>query len=119
MVRAAAAWLVVAAAVGGTALLRGADVASGPVAALAPSRVAVQAELVVTSDPRPVTGRYGDRVMLRGRVRLLEAGGRRLAVRAPVLVIGDDAWRGGARWAARSRCGPGWRRRTTATWPRC
>ena len=41
---------------------------AGPVASLAPSRVAVHAELVVTSDPRPVTGRYGDRVMLRGRL---------------------------------------------------
>ena len=109
IVRAAAAWLVVAVAVGGTALLRDADVAAGPVAALAPSRSAVQAELVVTSDPRPVTGQYGDRVMLRGRVRLLAAGGRRLAARAPVLVIGDDTWRGvplGSTVALRARLAP-------------
>ena len=109
ILRAAAAWLVVAAAVGGTALLRDADVASGPVAALAPSRVAVDAELVVTSDPRPVTGQYGDRVMLRGRLRLLEAGGHRMETRAPVLVIGDDAWRGvrlGSTVALRARLAP-------------
>ena len=109
IVRAAAAWLVVAAAVGGTALLRDADVAAGPVAAMAPSRVAVRAELVVTSDPRAVTGHYGDRVMLLGRVRLLEAGGRRIQTRAPVLVIGDDTWRGvrlGSTVAVRARLAP-------------
>ena len=116
--RAAAAWLLVAAAVGGSALLRDADVATGPVAALAPSRVAVQAELVVTSDPRPVTGRYGDRVMLRGTVRRLEAGARRIESRAPVLVIGDDAWRRRRAGQHGRRCGAGWRRRTTTTWPR-
>ncbi|MET1059827.1 MAG: ComEC/Rec2 family competence protein [Nocardioides sp.] len=109
IVRAVAAWLVVAAAVGGTALLRDADVASGPVAALAPHRVAVQAELVVTSDPRPVAGRYGDRVMLRGRVRRLDLRGHPLDVRAPVLVIGDDAWRAvplGSTVALRARLAP-------------
>ena len=109
MLRAAAAWLVVAAAVGGTALLRDAEVAAGPVAALAPSRAAVQAEVVVTSDPRTVSGQYGDRVMLRGRVRALDAGGRRLAVRAPVLVIGDETWRGvrlGSTVGLRARLAP-------------
>ena len=107
--RAVAAWLLVAAAVGGSALLRDADVATGPVAALAPSRVAVQVELVVTSDPRPVTGRYGDRVMLRGTVRRLDVGAQRVESRAPVLLIGDDAWRRvalGSRVALRGRLAP-------------
>ena len=109
LARAAAAWLLVAAAVGGSALLRDAEVATGPVATLAPSRVAVQAELVVTSDPRPVSGRFGERVMLRGTVRRLESGGQRIGTRAPVLLIGDEAWRRvalGSSVALRGRLAP-------------
>jgi len=67
IVRAAAAWLVVAAAVGGTALLRDADVAAGPVAALAPSR-ARTATVLPRRTPRhvssPITS-TGARVWIR------------------------------------------------------
>ena len=67
LLRAAAAWLVVAAAVGGTALLRDAEVAARPGGgAGAEPGGRCRREVVVTSDPRPVSGQYGDRVMLRG-----------------------------------------------------
>ncbi|RYP86538.1 ComEC/Rec2 family competence protein [Nocardioides guangzhouensis] len=85
-------WLLVAAAVAASAGLRGAAVADGPVARLAPMRPAVEARLVVTSDPRPLQGRYGERMLLRGDLTALAVRGQARSVRAPVLVVGDAAW---------------------------
>jgi competence protein ComEC len=106
---AAGAWVLVAVAVGSSALLRDAGIAAGPVAALAPTRPAVEARLVVTSDPRPVSGRFGERVLFRADVRWLATRGGAGPVRAPVLVVGDGGWRDvelGATLAVRGRLGP-------------
>ena len=65
---------------------------------------------MVTSDPRAVTGQYGDRVMLRGRVRARRPGAAPPRGAAPVLVIGDETWRG-VRLGSTVALRAGWRRR--------
>lgn len=72
---------------------------TGPVAELARARAAVTAEVVLTGDPRAVTGRGGavprDRVVADGRVELVEVRGRRIRLRAPVLLFGNGPqWHG-------------------------
>jgi len=72
---------------------------SGPLAELARDRATVTAEVVLTDDPRVVAGRGGpvrrDRVVAEGRAELIEAGGRRIRLGAPVLLLADGAeWRG-------------------------
>lgn len=73
-------------------------VTSGPVAELARARAVVTAEVVLTDDPRRVAGRGGtvrrDRVVAEGRMELVEAGGRRIRLGAPVLLLAD-----GPEWA--------------------
>ncbi|HEX6149085.1 ComEC/Rec2 family competence protein [Nocardioides sp.] len=86
------ALVLVFTAVGAAAALRHERVASDPVAVLAVDRAAVHATLVVTSDPRPVTGGFGDGVMLRGSVRRVTGRGARYQVRAPVLVLAGPGW---------------------------
>ncbi len=78
---------LVFAAVSAGALVRHERVTTDPVAGLAGQRAAVSASLVVTSDPRPVTGGFGDGVMLRGSVRTVTGRGSAYRVRAPVLVL--------------------------------
>ncbi|WP_310964189.1 ComEC/Rec2 family competence protein [Nocardioides terrisoli] len=99
-VRARCGWLVLAAAVVGVVLLRGAAVRDSPVAALSAQRATVHAALAVTSDPRTIQGRFGSRVMVRASVERVTGRGATYRVHAPVLVFGPsghgpgaDAWR--------------------------
>ena len=91
--RTVGAVLLVAAAGATAATLRAESLASGPVAALAAERAAVTAVGTVTADPHVVTGRYGDLVVLRVRVRVIHGRGSSWAVAAPVVVLAGDEWR--------------------------
>ncbi|WP_182523758.1 ComEC/Rec2 family competence protein [Nocardioides dongkuii] len=88
-----AAALLVATAVGGVALVRHEQVGRNPVASLADARAVVTLAASVTSDPRTVSGRYGDRVLVRLQAREVTGRGRTHRLRTPVLVIGDASWR--------------------------
>ncbi|WP_026241388.1 MULTISPECIES: ComEC/Rec2 family competence protein [unclassified Streptomyces] len=101
---AAGAVLLCAAAGGATAGLHGADVRRGPVPGLAQEHARVDAEVRVTSDPRPtrpgVRGSHSTPAMLLLNADITEVAapdGRRTRVRTPVLLMvspGDDR----ARW---------------------
>jgi competence protein ComEC len=91
--------------------LRSEQVSSGPVADLAAERAAVTVLATVTSDPRVVTGRFGDQRLVRVTAREVVGRGHRWRVRSPVLVIGDPdevgaAVRLGARVRLTGRLGP-------------
>jgi competence protein ComEC len=86
------ALVLVFAAVAAGALVRQERVTTDPVAELAGQRAAVSAMLVVTSDPRPVSGGFGEGVMLRGSVRTVTGRGSSYRVRAPVLVLAGSEW---------------------------
>ncbi|MFF2534606.1 ComEC/Rec2 family competence protein [Streptomyces cyaneofuscatus] len=96
--------LLCAAAGGATAGLHGADVRRGPVPGLAQEHARVDAEVRVTSDPRPtrpgVRGSHSTPAMLLLNADITEVAapdGRRTRVRTPVLLMvspGDDR----ARW---------------------
>ncbi|MFI8354153.1 ComEC/Rec2 family competence protein [Streptomyces cyaneofuscatus] len=96
--------LLCAAAGGATAGLHGADVRRGPVPGLAQEHARVDAEVRVTSDPRPtrpgVRGSHSTPDMLLLNADITEVAapdGRRTRVRTPVLLMvspGDDR----ARW---------------------
>ncbi|MFJ9526221.1 ComEC/Rec2 family competence protein [Streptomyces cyaneofuscatus] len=101
---AAGAVLLCAAAGGATAGLHGADVRRGPVPGLAQEHARVDAEVRVTSDPRPtrpgVRGSHSTPAMLLLNADITEVtapDGHRTRVRTPVLLMvspGDDR----ARW---------------------
>ncbi|PVC96370.1 hypothetical protein DBP19_08545 [Streptomyces sp. CS090A] len=96
--------LLCAAAGGATAGLHGADVRRGPVPGLAQEHARIDAEVRVTSDPRPtrpgVRGSHSTPAMLLLNADITEVAapdGRRTRVRTPVLLMvspGDDR----ARW---------------------
>jgi competence protein ComEC len=83
---------LVAGAVSGAALLRQQAVADNPVADLARERAAVSVTGSVVSDPRPVSGRYADQVLVRVEVREVTGRGVVHRLATPVLVIGGEAW---------------------------
>ncbi|MEW2068680.1 ComEC/Rec2 family competence protein [Streptomyces sp. NPDC007346] len=97
---AAAAVLLCVAAGGATAGLHGADVRRGPVPGLAQEQARVDAEVRVTSDPRPtrpgVRGSHSTPATLLIHADITEVaqpGGHRTRVRTPVLLMvspGDD-----------------------------
>jgi competence protein ComEC len=99
------ALVLVFTAVAAGALVRHERVTTDPVAQLAGERAAVTVRLVVTSDPRPVTGGFGDGVMLRGSVRTVTGRGSAYRVRAPVLVLAGPALGGGSLGCVRARHG--------------
>ena len=107
-----AAWLSVlaaAVAVGGVALLEEQVVASSPVPDLAAGRAVADVRLVVTSDPRPVAGRFGEVQVLRGRLQHVAARGHAWRVDVPVVVLADGAWAApplGSVVGIRARLGP-------------
>ncbi|WP_395692748.1 ComEC/Rec2 family competence protein [Nocardioides sp.] len=74
------------------AALRAEQVATSPVAALARDGAAVRVTGTVTSDPRRTTGPYGDVLVTRLAVTGVTGRGVTYALRAPVLVLGDDDW---------------------------
>lgn len=84
---------LVAAALTTAAGLRADAVRSGPVAGLARERAVVHAELVVRSDPAVRQGRYGEFVVADATLLGVEARGRTVTARVPVLVIADEQWR--------------------------
>ena len=83
---------LVFAAVAAGAVLRQAQVEGDPLSALAAVRAAVDAELVVTSDPRSSTSRYGEGVVFRGTVARVTGRGATHDLRSPVLVLGDESF---------------------------
>ena len=102
----AAALVFVAVAAG--ALLREAQVEGDPVSELAAVGAAVEAELLVTSDPRPTRSGFGDGVVLRGTVVRVTGRGATHELRSPVLVLADESWSGvplGARVRLTGRLG--------------
>lgn len=108
-VRTAFGALLVLAAVGTVTVLRVDQVGGGPVAALAADGAAVRVVGIVRSDPREVSGRYGDLVVTRLELREVSGRGSAYATAAPVIVIGDADWLDvplGARVQAAGRLGP-------------
>ena len=67
---------------------------SGPVPVLAEQRAVVEADLRVTSDPRIVTGAFGDLVVASARLEKVTARGVTTRVRTPVTVFADLDWEG-------------------------
>ncbi len=92
LVRVTAAAVLVAAAVVACAGVRQAVAADGPVADLAREQAAVEVVGRTTSDPRPVAGRFAERVAVRLEVREVGGRGERHRLRSPVLVLGGPAW---------------------------
>ncbi|MBB6629301.1 ComEC/Rec2 family competence protein [Nocardioides sp. KIGAM211] len=90
---AAAVAALVLAVSGAVTLVHEARVAHNPVARLALDGAVATVEGVVTSDPRTVAGRFGDRVLVRLDVRTVTGRGRTHALSTPVVLIGGDAWR--------------------------
>lgn len=86
------AWLVAAAAVAGSAMLRTEALASGPVSALAREGAFVTAVVRLTSDPLLKEGEYEPFVLLRATTVEVTGRGRVYRGRVPVLLIADRAW---------------------------
>ncbi len=84
--------IVTATAVAGATAVRAHAVTSGPVAALADAGAVVELEGSVVSDPRRVTGRFGDQVVVRLQARSVTGRGRTHELSTPVLVIGGREW---------------------------
>jgi competence protein ComEC len=87
------AWLIAAAAVAGSAMLRVEAVARSPIAVLAEERAFVSALVRVTSDPLLREGRYAPFTLVRATTVEVSGRGDTHAGRVPVLVIGDEDWR--------------------------
>ena len=81
-------------AVAGGAVLREERVDADPVSTLAAEGAAVDAELVVTSDPRPTQSGYGDGVVFRATVVRVTGRGATHELRSPVLVLAGESWSG-------------------------
>ena len=75
-----------------SALLRAESVAHNPVSELAEQRAAVELTGRVVSDPRPVSGRFADQVIVRMQVREVVGRGLSHRLSTPVLLIADDDW---------------------------
>ncbi|MDN4162835.1 ComEC/Rec2 family competence protein [Nocardioides abyssi] len=84
--------VLVALAVGGAAGVRAEQVRTNVVADLAAERAAVTVTGTVVADPRPVEGRFADRVLTRMEVREVTGRGTTTRLRTRVLVLGDQPW---------------------------
>jgi competence protein ComEC len=103
------AWAVVAAAVTGSTILHATAIGASPIARLADQGAPVRVVLVLRSAPVPTPGGFGEQVYFDATVREVTASGRRLRVRAPVLVLLDGDGRGlvrGTRIRASGRLRP-------------
>jgi competence protein ComEC len=87
------AWLIAAAAVAGSAMLRVDAVAHSPMAVLAEERAFVTALVRVTSDPLVKEGRYAPFTLVRATTVEVTGRGATHAGKVPVLIIGDADWR--------------------------
>lgn len=85
-------WLLLLAAVSTGVAIREDTSAVGPTARLAEERALVAVELTVGSDPRMTQGRFADQVIVRGELHRLTARDVSVALRADVIVVGDEAW---------------------------
>lgn len=65
---------------------------AGPVPGLAEQGAVVEADLTVTSDPRVVTGAFGELVVLSARLDQVTARGTTTGVRSPVTVFAEPDW---------------------------
>jgi competence protein ComEC len=90
----AAAVLLVLTAAAVTALVRQEQVTRNPVAALARDGAVASLEATVTSDPRPVAGRYGEQLLVRVTVHRVTGRGHTWELSVPVLVLADHGWSG-------------------------
>ncbi|GAA1478911.1 ComEC/Rec2 family competence protein [Nocardioides aestuarii] len=107
--RALVAAVLVLGAVAAGATVREARVAHDPVAWLAAERAVVEAEAVITSDPRALRSGFTDGVVLRATVVRVAGRGVAYEVRAPVLLLADASWTGvplGARVRLTARLSP-------------
>lgn len=84
--------VVVMLAVACGAMVRHAQARASPLADLAARRAVVGLVGTITSDPRLVSGTYGDQTLVRLRVRSVTAGGMLTRLRADVLVRGTPSW---------------------------
>jgi competence protein ComEC len=84
--------VVVFAAVATAAGVRYERVAHNPLTELARERAGVTLTGVVSDDPRTIQGRFAEEVLVRLDVRRVEAGGRTVRLREPVLVFGRRPW---------------------------
>lgn len=92
-----------------SALVRTEAITSGPVAALAAERAAVEVVGVVSQDPRLIHGQFGDQVAVVVTVAEVVGRGLRQRLSSPVLVLGDPSWESvplGARVGTRGRLAP-------------
>jgi len=85
-------WLVVAVAVTGSTVLHLEATTAPPITHLAEQRATVTALLVVRSDPVLGRGPHATYVHLRATVLEVTGRGRRIRLRAPVVVIADTGW---------------------------
>ncbi len=92
LLRTSGALVLVLAAVACVALVRGEQVARNPVAALATDGAVARIEATVTADPREVSGRFGDQVLVGVEVHRVTGRGASYTLAAPVLVLGDASW---------------------------
>ncbi|WP_346386567.1 ComEC/Rec2 family competence protein [Nocardioides sp.] len=90
--RTAGALLLVIAAVACSGLVRQHQTGHNPVSDLASQRAAVTVVATVGSDPRVLSGRFGDQVMVRLDVHRVTGRGSTFELTTPVLLIGDLAW---------------------------
>lgn len=88
----AVAVLLVILGAGAVATLHAHQVQHNPVADLAERSVQVEFTATVLSDPRPVDSEYDTRELVRARVTAVTGRGETYDLRAPVLVLGADAW---------------------------
>ncbi|EON24340.1 DNA internalization-related competence protein [Nocardioides sp. CF8] len=88
----ALACALAALAVVAVATLRVAPFGTGPVADLVAQRAVVSARVSITSDPRAMAGRFGDLVVVRGTLTHVTGRGATYSLRAPVVLLADDAW---------------------------
>lgn len=89
-----AAVLLVCAAVACSGLVRQHQVGHNPVSGLASQHAVVTLDATVTSDPRVVSGRFGDQVLLRLEVHRVTGRGSTYELATPVLLVGDPSWGG-------------------------
>jgi competence protein ComEC len=89
-----AAWLVAAAAVACSTVLHVESIATTPVDDLARQRASVHALVQVRSDPVVGRGRHASYVHFRATLLEVSGRGRRVRLRAPVVVIADTGWAG-------------------------
>ncbi|MCW2764510.1 MAG: internalization-related competence protein ComEC/Rec2 [Nocardioides sp.] len=104
-----AAVLLVFAAVACSGLVRQHQVGHNPVADLGAQRAVVSVDATVSSDPRVLSGRFGDQVLVRLEVHRATGRGATFELATPVLLIGDPAWGDvplGATVRAGGRLGP-------------